>query len=225
MENIWYNNNHDWSIINNNMSGKFIIFEGGEGSGKTIQIKTLAKKLQKKGKKVIITREPGSTVIAEKIRQVILYENQEKLEPKAELFLFLASRAQHVNQKIIPALKKGCIIICDRFSASTLAYQVGARNLPNEKLIKQMDLYARDNIQPDIVLYLDVNPKIGLQRKIKSLRKLTRLDKEKILFHQRVRQYFRKMAKKEKNWYLINANESLKENEKDIYEIINKKIR
>jgi dTMP kinase len=207
------------------MSGKFIIFEGGEGSGKTIQIKTLAKKLQKKGKKVIITREPGSTVIAEKIRQVILYENQEKLEPKAELFLFLASRAQHVNQKIIPALKKGCIIICDRFSASTLAYQVGARNLPNEKLIKQMDLYARDNIQPDIVLYLDVDPKIGLQRKIKSLRKLTRLDKEKILFHQRVRQYFRKMAKKEKNWYLINANESLKENEKDIYEIINKKIR
>ena len=207
------------------MKGKFIIFEGGEGSGKTVQIKTLARKLKKLGKKVIITREPGSTVIAEKIRQVILYENTEKLVPKAELFLFLASRAQHVQQKILPALKKGYIVICDRFSASTLAYQVGARNLPGENLIKKMDSYARSGLAPDMVIYLDVNPKIGIARKVRSLRKLTRIDKEKILFHEKVRKYFKKMIKQNKKWHLVDANKSLQENEKEIYEIINKKIR
>lgn len=207
------------------MKGKFIIFEGGEGSGKTVQIKNLAKKLQKKGKEVIVTHEPGSTVIAEKIRQVILYENKEKLVPKAELFLFLASRAQHVQQKILPALKKGYIVICDRFSASTLAYQVGARNLPGENLIKKMDAYARGGLNPDMTIYLDVDPKIGIARKIKSLRKLTRIDKEKILFHEKVRKYFKKISKQNKKWHLVNANKTLQENEAEIYEIISKKIR
>lgn len=207
------------------MKGKFIIFEGGEGSGKTIQIKTLANKLRKSGKRVIITHEPGSTIIAEKIRQVILYENNEKITPKAELFLFLASRAQHVRQKIVPALQKGYIVICDRFSASTLAYQVGARNLPNERLIKLMDKYARGGLNPAMTIYLDVDPKIGLARKAKSLRKLTRIDKEKVLFHKKARKYFKKMIKQNKNWYLVDANKTLLENKKEIYEIISKKIR
>lgn len=206
------------------IKGKLIVFEGGEGSGKTIQIKLLAEKLLKKGKKVIITHEPGGTKIANQIRQIILAESKEKLVPRAELFLFLASRAQHVENLLKPALKKGCIILCDRFSGSTLAYQIGARHLPNASLIKEMDQYAKNNLQVDSTFYLDVDPNLGIKRKKLVLNNLTRIDKEKIKFHEEVRNYFKKIAKKNK-WVVINANKSLKQNHQEIYEVISKKIR
>jgi dTMP kinase len=206
------------------MKGKLIIFEGGEGSGKTSQIKILANKLRKLGKKVIVTHEPGGTIIANKIRQVILHEKKESLTNKAELFLFLASRAQHVEKLLIPALKKGYIILCDRFTGSTLAYQIGARKLPNEKLIINMDRYAKNDLPEDITIYIDVDPYLGIKRKKDTLNKLTRIDQEKIKFHQQVRKYFQKLAR-QKNWVTINGNLTLKKNAQEIYEIISKKIK
>jgi len=206
------------------MKGKFIIFEGGEGSGKTVQQEKLASLLKKQGKKVLVTHEPGGTKIADKIRQVILYNDHEKLLGKAELFLFLASRAQHVHQKIIPALKKGYIVLCDRFSGSTLAYQIGARHLPEPELIIKMDRYAKSYLKEDLTIYIDVDPKIGLARKKGSLLHLTRIDKEKIAFHNLVRKSFKKLAKKNK-WTTINGNLTLEENAKEIYDVVSKKIR
>lgn len=205
-------------------TGKLIVFEGGEGSGKTIQIKLLAQTLRKINKKVVITHEPGGTEIADKIRKIILDSSHEKLTPKAELFLFLASRAQHVENLIKPALNKGYIVLCDRFSGSTLAYQIGARHLPNPDLIKKMDQYAKSNLYENFTFYLDVDPQLGIKRKKQILKNLTRIDKEKIKFHQLVRKYFKKIAK-ENNWIIINANENLKKNQREIYEIICKKIR
>lgn len=206
------------------MKGKFIILEGGEGSGKTLQSQRMVAFLKKKKFKVLLTREPGSTVIAERIREVILYHDKEKLNPKAELFLFLASRAQHVEQKILPALKKGYIVICDRFSGSTLAYQIGGRHLTNEKLIKQMDDYAKDYLKEDLVLYLDTNPIIGLKRKVETLKNLTNMDKEKLFFHRQVRKYFQKLAKNNKQWVSINADKKLDENTAEIFNILSKKL-
>ena len=207
------------------MKGKFIIFEGGEGSGKTSQVRFLAKELKKQGKKVIVTHEPGGTKIANKIRSVILYKNKEKMVAKAELFLFLAARAQHVETKIIPALKKGYWVLCDRFSGSTLAYQIGARKLKDEKFIKQMDEFSKNNLQEDLVIYLDADPKIGITRRKNDTKKLTEFDKEKLSFHKAVRSYFKKLAKRNKNWITINANKTLLENKQEINEVISRKIR
>ncbi|MFH0819147.1 MAG: dTMP kinase [Patescibacteria group bacterium] len=209
------------------MIGKFIVFEGGEGSGKTFQIALLQKKLKKLGKKVIVTHEPGGTALAEQIRHVILFPQKKKPEAKTELFLFLASRQEHVVEKLIPALKKGYYVLCDRFSGSTLAYQIGARGLKDEKLIIVMDKFAKNNLKEDLVIYLDVDPKIGLARRKKDTlaNNLTSFDKETLTFHNKVRKYFNKLVKNNKNWVKINANKTLSENETEIYEIISKKIK
>ncbi len=201
------------------MLGKFIVFEGGEGCGKTTQVKLLAKALKKQGKKVLVTHEPGSTEIADQIRQIIVSKYREDTFARTELLLFLASRAQHVEKKIIPALKKGYYVICDRFSGSTLAYQIGARKLEPVNLIKKMDAFARQDLEPDMVLYLDIDPKKALARKVANQQELNRLDKEKIKFHQDVRKYFLKLSKK-KNWKKINADREIKEVDKDIQNAI-----
>lgn len=209
------------------MKGKLITFEGGEGSGKTYGVQFAKKILEKQGKKVMVTHEPGGTKIADKIRDIILLENKEKLVPEAELFLFLASRAQHMQEKIIPALNKGYIVLCDRFSGSTLAYQAYARKVLDIKDIRRMDQIARYGIDPDLVLYLDTDPKIGLARRKKAtdIKKLTRIDKEKLEFHKKVRSGFLKLLKTEKNWIKIDSNKPLDYVYIKIDEIINRKIR
>ena len=208
------------------MRGKFIILEGGEGSGKTFTARYLKKLLEKKGKKVLLTHEPGGTIIADKIRNIILHENKEKLADRAELFLFLASRAQHMQEKIIPALKRGEYVICDRFNGSTFAYQAYARKVVDLSFIKKMDKFARFDVDPDLVLFLDVDPKIGLaRRKGDNSQKLTRIDKEKLDFHKKVRSGFLKLLKSEKNWIKINSNKPLDEVYIQIDEVINRKIR
>lgn len=191
------------------MKGKLIVFEGGEGSGKTYGVRHAKKLLEKQGKKVMITHEPGGTKIADRIRDIILYENKEKVHERAELFLFLASRAQHMEEKVIPALKKGYTVLCDRFSGSTLAYQVYARKVADLKFIKKMDEFVRFGIEPDMVLYLDVDPKTGLARRRGDSKNLTRIDKEKLEFHKKVRAGFLKLLKSEKNWKKIDSNKPL----------------
>ena len=144
--------------------GQFILFEGGEGSGKTGHSQAVAERLKAEGHDVVWTREPGgSNEVCAKIRETIMMED---VVPRAELLLFLANRAQHVEQVIKPALAEGKIVICDRFSPSTMAYQLSARRLDHPQFIRDMDDYARDGLWPDAIFYLHVPPKEGVKRRL-----------------------------------------------------------
>ncbi|MCW1929757.1 MAG: dTMP kinase [Candidatus Kerfeldbacteria bacterium] len=184
------------------MPGTFIVFEGGEGSGKTTHAKLLADFLRAQGKTVTLTLEPGGTQFGTAMRGLILSKAEYDLTPRAELLCFLAARAQHVAEVIQPRLEKGEIVICDRFSGSTFAYQLGGRSLPQPELVKAMEAYARMDLKPDAVVYLDIDPESGIMRKKQGGQELDRLDSEALQFHQNVHQYFLQLAQEE-NWITI----------------------
>jgi dTMP kinase len=172
--------------------GFFITFEGGEGAGKSSLIKEIKNYLSKKNHSFILTREPGGSKFSEEIREVLLKNRKEKVSNKAELCLFLASRAQHIESIILPALWEGKIILCDRYNDSSIAYQGHARGLGINEVIK-FSSYIIEKAIPDLTLYLDIDPQIGLAR-VKS--KYDRIESEKILFHQKIREGFLILAKK-----------------------------
>ncbi|MCX5776566.1 MAG: dTMP kinase, partial [Candidatus Firestonebacteria bacterium] len=171
----------------------FITFEGPEGSGKSTQIRLLEKYLIKKGLTVVNTREPGGSVLAEKIRKLLLNSANINIAPPAELLLYLASRAQHVNDKIKPALEKGQAVICDRFSDSTMAYQGYARGL-SKKMIKEINEFAAYGLKPDLTIYIDIDVNTGLRRAHKRSGKKDRLESEKAAFHNKVRKGYLEIA-------------------------------
>lgn len=142
----------------------FITLEGPEGSGKSTQIKRLAERLQALGYPVITTREPGGTPIGDQIRQVLVRMENQELHPRTEILLFLAARAQLVEQVVKPALRDGKIILCDRYGDSTLAYQGYGHGLDLEKLC-QMFAFATDRLKPDLTILLDLDVRTGLLRK------------------------------------------------------------
>ena len=146
------------------MTGKFITFEGIDGSGKTTQIKLLELELQRRGIPTLILREPGGTKLSEKIRDILLDRNNMTLSPSAESLLFVAARAQLMVEKIQPALKQGKFVISDRFSDSTVAYQGFGRGLKVEYL-EELNNFATDNIQPDLTIILDIDPKKAVLRR------------------------------------------------------------
>ncbi len=201
--------------------GKFIVFEGGDKSGKTTQIELLKKYLEDDNKKVLLTREPGGTnsVISEKIRTIILDKDHTEIHTRTELLLFLASRAQHVEEIIKPAIEEGRIVLCDRFDGSTFAYQGVARKLNIEE-IKEMNNWAKDNIKPDLVIYVDITPEEANNRRRDE--KHDRLDREKEDFHKAVREGFIKQAEENNNWEIVNGVGSIEEVSKNIQEIIEK---
>ncbi len=208
-----------------NFKGKFIVFEGGEGGGKTTQVKRLAEKLQKDGKEVIITHEPGGTELGKEIRSMLLHR-KEKIHGRTEVLLFCADRAHHIETVIRPALKAGEIVICDRFSGSTFAYQCYGRGLGNLEKIKMVDEYARDGINPDLVIFLDVPPEIGLKRVSKDVdsgvrKDFTKFEEEKIKFHQTVRNGFLELSKQDDwNWQKIDGTLSKEEIERKVWEVV-----
>lgn len=190
-------------------AGKFIVFEGGEGSGKSSHVKLSAEYLRERGITVMITHEPGGTPLGETIRQLILRTGPAKPVPLAEFFLFLADRAQHVETFIQPLLRAGTTVVCDRFSASTLAYQIGGRGLQPADFIATVEAYSRAQLNPDIVLYLEVDPTLGLERKrIAQMKQYNRFEKEDIKFHKAIAHYFATL-KTQPTWQTINANQSL----------------
>ncbi len=193
--------------------GKFIVFEGGDGSGKTSQLMLAHQYLLSKQRLVVTTHEPGGTELGQAIRELLL---KQKVSPKAELALFLADRAEHIQEVILPNLAKDTTVLCDRFTGSTLAYQLGGRGLKNSELIQTMERYFRSEITPDLVIYLDVDPVLGLKRKQKQGIELTTFDQEKLDFHQRVRGYFLQLAKTQSNWAVLNSNRTLNEVQADI---------
>lgn len=184
------------------MSGKFITFEGIEGSGKSTQIRILADYLKLRGHEVVSSREPGGTPIGEKIRQVLLTPESKNMQPVTELFLYAAGRCQHVQEVIKPAKMAGKIVLCDRYADATTAYQGAARNI-DAKLLKAIHQLATDNLKPDLTVLLDCPVELGLRRieerqpAIPGLGGLDRFEQEKIEFHEQVRQGYLKIAKAE----------------------------
>ena len=166
------------------MRGKFITIEGTDGAGKSTQIGLLVDYLNKKGFEVVVTREPGGTQISEKIRQIILDTENSEMSDITEALLYAASRAQHVSQKIKPAVEAGKVVICDRFVDSSLAYQSYARGLAMS-LIEDVNCYAVDGMTPDATLFFDLKPEIGIARK-KNVQSLDRIEKEALDFHYKV---------------------------------------
>lgn len=178
-------------------SGIFITVEGGEGAGKSTLIRNLTKELESKGYTVLATREPGGSSTGEAIRQLLL-DNNSSITPIAELLLFLASRAEHIEAKIKPALSKGTIVLCDRFNDSSIVYQGLARGLGFD-LVRNLCAETCGSPVPDLTLYLDVSPEEGLARAERSSGKKDRIEKESLNFHTQVRQGFQKLAQLEPN--------------------------
>ncbi|HOO59222.1 MAG TPA: dTMP kinase [Candidatus Mcinerneyibacteriales bacterium] len=174
------------------MKGLFFTFEGGEGVGKTTQLKRVAARLEKEGYHVVTTREPGGTPLAEEIREMLLRPSGENgLHAKTELLLYLAARAQHYYEKILPALEKGSIVLCDRFMDATAAYQGFARGLGLEK-VEDMNSWILEGREPDgtVLLYTDIRS--GLQRE----RAVNRLSLEPEDFHARVLEGYLELARR-----------------------------
>ena len=177
--------------------GLFITFEGIEGSGKSTQSQALAQDLRSKGFWVIETREPGGTPVAEHIREVFLRPARTRhaddpLVPECEVALILAARSQHVANRLLPALEQGAVVVCDRFSDSTLAYQGFGRGLPLRKL-QSLTRWAAKGLTPDVTFLFDLPVSQGLRRRLNST-DVNRLDHETVAFHQRVRKGFLSLA-------------------------------
>lgn len=189
------------------LRGRFITLEGGEGAGKTTLMQALSLHLNKREIPILRTREPGGTKLGEAVRHLLLHY-EAPVSPFAELSLFLASRAQHVAELIEPALQSGKWVICDRFHDSTIAYQGGARGLGMEK-VAEFCYFVSGGLKPDLTLYLDIDPKIGLSR-AKKERAQDRIESEKLAFHEKIRQSFLKIhAQDPKRFHLLDASLSL----------------
>ena len=179
----------------------FITFEGVEGSGKTTQIQRLKKYLAQKGIPCKVTREPGGCPISERVREILLNPDHCEMVPTSELLLYEAARTQHVKEVIKPFLKKGGVVLCDRFSDATLAYQGYGRRI-DLKWIERLNQLSSQGIKPDVTFLLDCPSDVGLKRALHRNRTLKqekeeRFEKEKIQFHRRVRKGYLTIAKKE----------------------------
>lgn len=192
--------------------GLFITFEGGEACGKSTQIKLFKEYIQTRQDKdnFVFIREPGGTILGEKIRDLLLNFRQDAPTAKAELLLFLASRA-HLYEKVLkPALEQGKIVVADRFYDSTVAYQGFARQIMPAQEILELNKMILNSLTPDLTFYLEIKPEIAFKRKGDDL--LDRMESEPLEFHQKVYEGYRFMAEKEKNRFaVIDAAQSIEE--------------
>jgi dTMP kinase len=175
------------------MSGKFITIEGGEGAGKTTMMDRLAAWLESHGHRVVTTREPGGTVLAERIRAILLDNRNGELSSQSELLLVFASRAQHLDELIRPALARGETVLCDRFTDASWAYQGGGRGMPGE-WIATLEQMVHGDLQPDLTLLLDLPVELGLKRASRR-GEADRFEQESPDFFNRVREAYRERAK------------------------------
>ncbi len=177
------------------MKGKFISFEGPDGSGKTSVIKVVEKYFNEKGFKTIVTREPGGIEISEKIRDIIHDVEHTEMDPRTEALLYAASRSQHLHQKIIPAIESGIIVLCDRYVDSSLAYQGFGRELGLDEVLA-INKFAIDSFFPDLTIFVDVRPEVGLNRVFSTAdREINRLDLEPLKFHKKIYDGYLKLIK------------------------------
>jgi dTMP kinase len=175
-------------------SGRFITFEGGEGAGKSTQVRLLAAALESRGVAVISTREPGGSPGAEDIRKLLVQGEPGRWDPLVETFLMFAARADHVTQTVHPALAHGTTVICDRFTDSTYAYQGAGRGLPRET-IRRIEAIAIPDAKPDLTVILDLPAETGLRRAAARHSGDTRFERFDLDFHERLREAFREIAR------------------------------
>ncbi len=193
----------------------FIVFEGGEGCGKSTQTRALYRRLSKDGFGAILTREPGGTRLGERVRRHLKRTDETRISPLAELFLIATARAQLVSEVIRPELEKGKMVICDRFTPSTLAYQGYGRGL-NTDALREVNDIATDGMSPDLIVLLDIPIEDGLGRKKSKER--DRFESESLAFHARVRRGYLDMAKADpERWLVVDGRLPKEEIEKMIW--------
>ena len=202
-------------------SGLFIVFEGGEAAGKSTQIRYLVSRLQSNGVPHLVTREPGGTELGEKVRELLLHSSG-NVSPRAELLLYEAARAQHIAERIGPALEAGQWVICDRFQDSSLVYQGICRGLGISQ-VGRLNQFATGRLDPDLVFVFDLPLKVSLQR-LSQRDKLDRLEREGQPFHDKVRKGFRRIALKNTRRYaILDAEKDEKSLSEEIWLRIQKK--
>jgi dTMP kinase len=198
--------------------GRFIVLEGPDKSGKSTQARLLLRHLRRRGRTCLHTREPGGTGLAEAVRGVLL-DTPHQVDPLAELFLYEASRAQHTREKILPALERGCWVLCERYSLATMAYQGCARGL-SLPMVRTLDRIATGGLRPDLTIVLDI-PESEFAARDRA-RKLDRLERESLAFRRRVREGYRRLARTEPGCVLINGRRPLSEVHEDIVRRVEK---
>jgi len=208
---------------------RFVSFEGGDGTGKTTQIHALDQYLVRQGRACVVTREPGGTSLGTLLRQVLLQVGDREIAPSTELFLYLADRAQHVNEIIQPALAAGKIVLCDRFTDSTLAYQGYGRGI-DLKLLGRFNDVADGGVRPDLTLLLDCPVLVGLRRtsgrpNIEGHPREDRFEHETLEFHEKIRAGFLAMARAEPaRFRIIDASRSADEVAREIQRVADQEI-
>ena len=198
------------------MRGKFITFEGADGSGKTTQIEKIKKYLEQKGERCLLTREPGGSDLGNKIREILLHYDGE-IDSLAELLLYMADRAQHAKKIILPALNDGITVLCDRYTDSSVAYQGYARGLDIQKII-ELNNIATDGLNPDLTIVFDVETETAIKRvgDIKD-----RLEQEGIEFHKKLRYGYLELAKRfPERIKVVNSNLEIEEVFEQVKEIL-----
>lgn len=201
-------------------NGFMLVVDGGNGAGKTTVIKKLMDHIELKGIEVIVTREPGGTPIGEKIRELILDPDTPEMCDKTELLLFAAARAQHLHEKILPALEQGKVVVSDRFDTATISFQHYARDIDID-LITKINGSAVGDFKPAMNLILDIDPELGLQRVHQRGEKLDRLEKEKLTFLEKARVGYLKQAEEEPSRFrIIDASQSKEVVEQEAIKVV-----
>jgi dTMP kinase len=206
---------------------KLITFEGIEGSGKSTQIKLVAEYLSRRNVSLVVTAEPSGTAIGRKIGSILFNREHNNMCAETEMFLFCAARSQHVREIIMPAIKQNKVVLCDRFSDATYAYQGAGRGLDN-KFIKLINDYSSMLLKPDLTLLFDLPVEIGLQRankrndNLKESSSIDRFEKENMDFHRRIREGYLNILKNDPDRFrLIDANRDVETIQKDVRTYIN----
>jgi len=201
------------------VTGKFITLEGTEGVGKTTNLEYIQKALLERGIPLLVTREPGGTPLAEELRELLLAPREEQVDPKAELLMVFAARAQHLHQKILPALEAGTWVLSDRFTDATYAYQGYGRGLPLD-VITDLEQMVQGSVRPDLTIVLDIDVETGLAR-ASARGDLDRFEQEKMAFFENVRQGYQTRAAADPSRYrVVDAGQSLAGVQADIAKII-----
>ena len=201
--------------------GLFIVFEGGEGAGKSTILDKIYDWMNTDGIPCIKTREPGGIKISEQIRSIILDNNNTEMDERTEALLYAAARRQHLVEKIIPALNEGKVVLCDRFIDSSLAYQGYARGIGMDEIL-EINKFAIGEYMPNLSIFFDLEPSEGLKRiNIDNNREVNRLDNEKIDFHNKVREGYYKILEKDKDRIVkVDASKTIDEVYEDVKYII-----
>ncbi|WP_410985534.1 dTMP kinase [Bacillus cereus] len=207
------------------MKGLFVTIEGPEGSGKSTLITKLLPHFEKKEQKVIATREPGGIVISEEIREILHKKEYTMMEARTEALLYAAARRQHLVEKVMPALERNYLVLCDRFIDSSLAYQGYARGLGIDKVF-EINRFATEDCMPGLTIYLDIEPEVGLARIEKDVnREVNRLDMENMKFHKRVREgYLQLVDRFSDRIVVVNANQSMEKIMEEVIQLIEDKL-